>query len=446
MAPPRRRPVVHPARDHERARHRRARTPVAAARHPARDQHVAARRSAHGRRADAAGRGDGRVGVEPGRGRARPDAGAARPRARRPAPGGARALPHRHRALRGRRAAGHDAARAPRRALVVGPPLPDAERARDRADRRVPADQRDLPAAGRAGSDWTTRRCRTPTRRCSTRCSPRRPRRSTPPSCARGGSRRSTSARARCRTPPAASRTPSGRLELRADALAERGIDPLPHYHPPAEVADAALAARLPLALVTPKTHLFLNSTFANGVRQHAAQPEPHVYLHVADAATARHRRRRRGAGRQRPRSLPVPGGRLRRRAARCGRRADGLVEPGLRRRRVTAGGDAAASHATWRGPHVQRLPRRGTTGLGPRASDVAAEGRTPGIPRLREPFREEHADVRRPSAVCVARPAGMTERRSPTAALTQAQPRGNREQATRVVRLNYRVRQLRAR
>jgi anaerobic selenocysteine-containing dehydrogenase len=80
-------------------------------------------------------------------------------------------------------------------------------------------------------------------------------------------------------------RTPSRKLELRADALVARGIDPLPHYHPPAEVADATLAARLPLALVTPKTHLFLNSTFANGARQHAAQPEPRVFLHTSDAA-----------------------------------------------------------------------------------------------------------------------------------------------------------------
>ena len=79
--------------------------------------------------------------------------------------------------------------------------------------------------------------------------------------------------------------TPSGKLELRADALADQGIDPLPHYDPPAEVADAELAARLPLALLTPKTHLFLNSTFANGVRQHAAQPQPMVYLNRADAA-----------------------------------------------------------------------------------------------------------------------------------------------------------------
>jgi anaerobic selenocysteine-containing dehydrogenase len=68
--------------------------------------------------------------------------------------------------------------------------------------------------------------------------------------------------------------TKTGKLELR------------PHYEPPAEVADAALAERFPLALVSPKTHLFLNSTFANQRRQHAAQPEPMVVLHPDDAAT----------------------------------------------------------------------------------------------------------------------------------------------------------------
>ena len=41
---------------------------------------------------------------------------------------------------------------------------------------------------------------------------------------------------------------------------------------------------RYPLALLTPKTHLFLNSTFANGRRQHAAQPEPFVVIHPDDA------------------------------------------------------------------------------------------------------------------------------------------------------------------
>ena len=57
-------------------------------------------------------------------------------------------------------------------------------------------------------------------------------------------------------------------------------------YEPPAEVADSMLAERFPLALVTPKTHLFLNSTFANRTaRQHKAQPAPEVVVSPADAA-----------------------------------------------------------------------------------------------------------------------------------------------------------------
>ena len=69
--------------------------------------------------------------------------------------------------------------------------------------------------------------------------------------------------------------TESGRLSL--DAA---------RYEPSAEVADAELAERLPLALITPKTHLFLNSTFANaGSRQRRSQPSPYVVLHPDDAA-----------------------------------------------------------------------------------------------------------------------------------------------------------------
>jgi anaerobic selenocysteine-containing dehydrogenase len=79
--------------------------------------------------------------------------------------------------------------------------------------------------------------------------------------------------------------TSDGRLALRADRLARKGIDVLPFYDEPAEVADAALARRYPLALITPKTHLYLNSTFANQRRQHGAQPEPFVVIHPDDAA-----------------------------------------------------------------------------------------------------------------------------------------------------------------
>jgi len=67
--------------------------------------------------------------------------------------------------------------------------------------------------------------------------------------------------------------TGSGRVMLHA------------RYDPPSEVANAALAERYPLALITPKTHLFLNSTFANQHRQHSAQPHPEVVVSPEDAA-----------------------------------------------------------------------------------------------------------------------------------------------------------------
>ena len=78
--------------------------------------------------------------------------------------------------------------------------------------------------------------------------------------------------------------TADGRLALRCDQLGDREIDTLPHYAPPAELADAELASRFPLALLTPKTHLFLNSTFANQARQAGAQPQPYVVVHPDDA------------------------------------------------------------------------------------------------------------------------------------------------------------------
>ncbi len=79
--------------------------------------------------------------------------------------------------------------------------------------------------------------------------------------------------------------TADGKLQLHSAALAAAGLDPLPHHAPGRELADRALAARYPLALLTPKTHLFLNSTFSNQRRQLAAQPEPYAVLHPDDAA-----------------------------------------------------------------------------------------------------------------------------------------------------------------
>ena len=90
-----------------------------------------------------------RLELEPGPDRPGPDEGARRPRARRPLHRRARAVHDRHGGARRRRAAGHHAARAPRRDLLLGPPLRDAEPSGDRAARRGEAEHRDLPAARR---------------------------------------------------------------------------------------------------------------------------------------------------------------------------------------------------------------------------------------------------------------------------------------------------------
>jgi anaerobic selenocysteine-containing dehydrogenase len=95
--------------------------------------------------------------------------------------------------------------------------------------------------------------------------------------------------------------TPSGKVELRS-SMAEQGgdwvlpmfregyegdqpgtpVDPLPAWTPPAEAPDE----RYPLALLSPKAHAFLNSTYGNTDRQlrlmHARQQ---LILHPDDAA-----------------------------------------------------------------------------------------------------------------------------------------------------------------
>jgi anaerobic selenocysteine-containing dehydrogenase len=80
--------------------------------------------------------------------------------------------------------------------------------------------------------------------------------------------------------------TPSGKLGLRADWLADAGVDTVPFYDPPAEAAGdgEGTGGGFPLAMVTPKTHLFLNSSFANQARQHSAQPEPYLVISPEDA------------------------------------------------------------------------------------------------------------------------------------------------------------------
>jgi anaerobic selenocysteine-containing dehydrogenase len=78
--------------------------------------------------------------------------------------------------------------------------------------------------------------------------------------------------------------TPSGKCELYSAWLEKQGIDPLPFYNPPAEVADEALAKRYPLAFLSPPARHFLNSTFANLARFREFEREPHLDMHPDDA------------------------------------------------------------------------------------------------------------------------------------------------------------------
>jgi anaerobic selenocysteine-containing dehydrogenase len=80
--------------------------------------------------------------------------------------------------------------------------------------------------------------------------------------------------------------TPSGKCEFYSEALAKRGLDPLPTYTPPHEYDDAALTAQFPLALNTPPARNFMNSTFANIEELAKPHGAPTVQLHPSDAAT----------------------------------------------------------------------------------------------------------------------------------------------------------------
>jgi anaerobic selenocysteine-containing dehydrogenase len=64
-------------------------------------------------------------------------------------------------------------------------------------------------------------------------------------------------------------------------------VDPVPDYIPPTEVsgADAALAKRYPICLISPKPHAFLDSQYANEQTQQRRQGEQTVVIHLNDAA-----------------------------------------------------------------------------------------------------------------------------------------------------------------
>ncbi|MBR8296816.1 molybdopterin oxidoreductase family protein [Burkholderia cenocepacia] len=81
-------------------------------------------------------------------------------------------------------------------------------------------------------------------------------------------------------------RTPSGKCEFYSPRLEQMGMDPVPDYLPPFESAEAApeLAARYPLAMISPPARHFLNSTFVNVDSLRSTEGEPHLDMHPSDA------------------------------------------------------------------------------------------------------------------------------------------------------------------
>ncbi|MDW8311119.1 MAG: molybdopterin oxidoreductase family protein [Burkholderiales bacterium] len=79
--------------------------------------------------------------------------------------------------------------------------------------------------------------------------------------------------------------TASGKCEFYSPMLAARGLDPLPNYVAPHESDDEALAARYPLALISPPERHFMNSTFANVAELSKFHEPARLKLHPRDAA-----------------------------------------------------------------------------------------------------------------------------------------------------------------
>jgi anaerobic selenocysteine-containing dehydrogenase len=81
-------------------------------------------------------------------------------------------------------------------------------------------------------------------------------------------------------------RTPSNKCEFHSAGLQRQGYDPLPRYVPPYESprSNPALAARYPLAIISPPARNFLNSSFANLPRFLKAEGRPRLLIHPQDA------------------------------------------------------------------------------------------------------------------------------------------------------------------
>ena len=81
--------------------------------------------------------------------------------------------------------------------------------------------------------------------------------------------------------------TPSGKCEFYAERMIAAGLDPLPSYIEPYEsvASNPELAAKYPLAMISPPARNFLNTSFVNVKSLRDTEGEPHLEMHPEDAA-----------------------------------------------------------------------------------------------------------------------------------------------------------------
>lgn len=83
--------------------------------------------------------------------------------------------------------------------------------------------------------------------------------------------------------------TPSGKIELYSETMADRGLPPLPTYRALVEGYDGEHPAGPddvhPLMFLSPPNHNFLNSTFANTEKHQRMEKMPMLQIHPKDAA-----------------------------------------------------------------------------------------------------------------------------------------------------------------
>jgi anaerobic selenocysteine-containing dehydrogenase len=79
--------------------------------------------------------------------------------------------------------------------------------------------------------------------------------------------------------------TPSGKIEIRSDALARQGLDPLPAYVPEKEGWYSEGKTRFPLQVISAATHYFIGASFQGVGRLREMNARQTFELGVADAA-----------------------------------------------------------------------------------------------------------------------------------------------------------------